>query len=202
MTFYRTQSSKKDVNGVIHEPKTDTTASVSSVDYGQSQRRTLSTQAHVVASHSLARLDDPWPQILTSLIQSSSDPICDRTSDESFHRLHASGSRKHSATHDRTVCGSITVEEIFSQTLVSLSWRDATLCNYVEQLWSCGQARTSGRCALSGKVIRKGDLIYRPRLRGKKSQSNDGEMILASELARLECRYSSARATKIETVGE
>ncbi|WP_429256640.1 DUF3331 domain-containing protein [Paraburkholderia sp. GAS334] len=51
-------------------------------------------------------------------------------------------------------------------------------------------ARSSGRCALSGKPIRGGDAIYRPRSRGRDMPSNGREMILASELARLQCANS------------
>ncbi len=61
----------------------------------------------------------------------------------------------------------VTVVEELSNSLFSLCWHDPTLCNYQEQVWSPCAARASGRCALSGKHISRGDSVYRPRLRGR-----------------------------------
>ncbi|MBC8752421.1 DUF3331 domain-containing protein [Paraburkholderia podalyriae] len=76
----------------------------------------------------------------------------------------------------------VTVVEELSNSLFVLRWRDATLCNYEEQVWSACLARASGCCALSGKHINLGDSVYRPRVRGRVIPLNRDAMILASEL--------------------
>jgi hypothetical protein len=65
-----------------------------------------------------------------------------------------------------------------------LGWHDPRLCSYEEQVWSPCLARTSGRCALSGKRIHLGDSVYRPRTRGRVMPLNGHVMILTSELVK------------------
>lgn len=148
------------------------------------------TSAHSIPDAVAVRSLDTWSQILATLGEYSSASM-DLTKKPD---ISASGrtrrSRRPAARPEGAPSSIITVVEKLSDTLVSLSWHDSTLCNYEEQVWTCGHARSSGRCALSGKPIRGGDEIYRPRSRGRDVPSNGTEMILASELARLQCANS------------
>ena len=146
---------------------------------------TLSTP-DAVAVRSL----DAWPQILATLGQYSSASMDLMNTPDIPVGARTLHSRRPAARLDWAPSSTITVIEKLSDTLVSLSWHDSTLCNYEEQLWSCDHARSSGRCALSGKPIRGGEPIYRPRSRGRDMPLNFREMILASELARLQCAHS------------
>ncbi|WP_405044826.1 DUF3331 domain-containing protein [Paraburkholderia sp. USG1] len=76
----------------------------------------------------------------------------------------------------------LTVLEHMANSRVCLSWHDPTLCNYEEQVWTPGLARRSGRCALSGAHIRRGDAVYRPQTRGSTPPANSDAMILTSAL--------------------
>lgn len=73
----------------------------------------------------------------------------------------------------------IDVMERLSESSVAVLWRDATRGRYGDQVWIVCRARTKGRCALSGAVIRRGDLVYKPRVRSA-APSNAAAMILAS----------------------
>jgi len=126
---------------------------------------------------------DPWSATLADLFRSSSPPDPNWVAPDPLAR----GSRR--AAHHRQSMNAelrtftVTVLEQLSNSLVALSWRDPTLCNYEEQMWSPGLARTSGRCALSGLHIRKGDPIYKPITRGRTVPLNCDAMILSSALA-------------------
>ncbi|WP_087725156.1 DUF3331 domain-containing protein [Pandoraea sp. PE-S2T-3] len=77
---------------------------------------------------------------------------------------------------------SIRVIERLPNSFVTLSWHDATLCNYEEQLWGATPAPRHGRCPMSGARIRKGTLVYMPRLTRKVPPLNVHAMILAEVL--------------------
>lgn len=59
-----------------------------------------------------------------------------------------------------------------------IAWRDPTECRYGEQRWRGGVARSRGTCALTGRIIRRGDAIYRPQRRVP-PPANAGAMILS-----------------------
>jgi hypothetical protein len=59
-----------------------------------------------------------------------------------------------------------------------IAWRDPTECRYGEQRWRGGVARAKGTCALTGRIIKRGDAIYRPQRRVP-PPANTGAMILA-----------------------
>ena len=125
---------------------------------------------------------DPWSATVANLFRSSSSPdpnwvAPDPLTPGSCRPAHHGQSR---GADLRTF--TVTVLEQLSNSLVALSWRDPTLCNYEEQMWSPGLARTSGRCALSGLHISKGDAIYKPITRGRTVPLNRDAMILSSAL--------------------
>jgi hypothetical protein len=68
-----------------------------------------------------------------------------------------------------------------SSSTATISWRDSTRCCYGDQIWHSSRARTPGVCALSGRPIRPGDAVYRPRL-GRPAPRNADAMILTSAL--------------------
>ncbi|GAB6852420.1 DUF3331 domain-containing protein [Paraburkholderia kururiensis] len=80
---------------------------------------------------------------------------------------------------------SLSVIERPTSTTVTIAWRDATHCSYGDQLWHVARARRSGICAMSGRAIRRGDLVYHPR-RSRPKPLNDGAMILASVLCEVD----------------
>ncbi|WP_425497899.1 DUF3331 domain-containing protein [Paraburkholderia ultramafica] len=79
----------------------------------------------------------------------------------------------------RTV--TVKLVERISERALTVNWRDATWCCYVEQRWSLGVACRRGRCALSGTVIRNGDRIFSPRT-GRCKPTNADAMMLASAI--------------------
>jgi len=72
----------------------------------------------------------------------------------------------------------ITVIERLSKDAVTVCWRDATSCCYGDQSWRASRSRTTGICAMSGKAIERGDLVFRPSRRV--AALNADAMILAS----------------------
>ena len=68
-----------------------------------------------------------------------------------------------------------------SRSTIVLSWRDPTGCRYGYQTWYKTVARRSGICAMSGASIRRGDMIFRPRLKGQRP-ANASAMVLAKHI--------------------
>ncbi|WP_082016719.1 DUF3331 domain-containing protein [Cupriavidus sp. IDO] len=60
----------------------------------------------------------------------------------------------------------VSLVEYKSVGTVVLSWRDATGASYGNQTWHRVHSLRSGVCALSGRAIRSGDLVFRPATRG------------------------------------
>jgi hypothetical protein len=87
----------------------------------------------------------------------------------------------------------VEVIERLSETLIAVRWQDATRCRYDDQVWIGCRARLKGRCALSGLVIRRDDLIYKPRVRSTKPV-NAAAMMLASAIDRMPVMAQKAEA--------
>ncbi|WP_158361684.1 DUF3331 domain-containing protein [Burkholderia pyrrocinia] len=77
----------------------------------------------------------------------------------------------------------IVLLEQLDATTISLSWHDATECNYEEQKWIVGKAARGGRCALSGRPINRGDSVFRPLSRRAARPRNAHSMIRADVIA-------------------
>jgi hypothetical protein len=82
--------------------------------------------------------------------------------------------------------------ERHSEDLVTVCCCDATTGRYGEQWWKLASARGRGVCALSGAIIRRGDRVYRPYMRGH-IPSNADWMVLASAMPE-DCREGVACA--------
>nr|WP_242665749.1 DUF3331 domain-containing protein [Paraburkholderia ginsengiterrae] len=50
-------------------------------------------------------------------------------------------------------------------TTAVVAWSDPTFCFYGDQVWRAGIARHQGICAISGRLIRRGDEVYKPSRR-------------------------------------
>lgn len=129
---------------------------------------------------------DPWARTVVALSMFSNPPR-ELPSESSFSDLHARRIRPR-AVNQQSPSFSLAVLEHVANSLVVISWHDPTLCNYEEQVWSPALARCSGRCALSGLRIVRGDPVYKPRTRGCVTPLNRHAMILSTELlkARIE----------------
>jgi hypothetical protein len=55
------------------------------------------------------------------------------------------------------------VVERLTKVTAAITWSDPTSCCYGYQLWQVSRARETGRCALTGEIIQRGDNVYRPR---------------------------------------
>nr|WP_310698818.1 DUF3331 domain-containing protein [Paraburkholderia sp. USG1] len=123
---------------------------------------------------------DPWLRTLAALQRFSEPP------DGSFSPFAQPEYRyppsRRAAGDSQMKTFNLTVLEHMANSRVCLSWHDPTLCNYEEQVWTPGLARRSGRCALSGAHIRRGDAVYRPQTRGSTPPANSDAMILTSAL--------------------
>jgi len=96
---------------------------------------------------------DPRSATLAALFRSSS-PLAPNWSASDPRARGSCRAAHHRQSRDAELrTFTVTVLEQLSSSLVALSWRDPALCNYEEQMWSSGFARTSGRCTLSGLHI-------------------------------------------------
>jgi len=137
---------------------------------------------------------DPWTQTLALLSQlcgGDARPAA-RERQTQVARMAGSASASAEASPVRAQPGnamrrsfSLSVLDRPTSTSVTIAWRDSTHCSYGDQLWLAARARSSGICAMSGRAIRRGDLVYQPR-RSRPRPLNDGAMILASVLREVE----------------
>ncbi|PCE22956.1 hypothetical protein BWP39_25060 [Paraburkholderia acidicola] len=66
---------------------------------------------------------------------------------------------------------------------VWMRWLEPGRCHYGEQRWAATVARGSGKCALTGAPIRRGDRIFRPT--GRPRPSNANVLILADQIVKI-----------------
>jgi hypothetical protein len=89
---------------------------------------------------------------------------------------------------DADVCGVapyrpfISSVERRSTSTIVVSWSDATRGRYLDQVWRAGYARAAGFCGLTGVPVRRGDVVFRPLLRGGVAPVNAFDMILAEHV--------------------
>lgn len=82
---------------------------------------------------------------------------------------------------ERRAARIVNVLDRLSDRTVTISWRDATMCHYNDQIWRLGVARRQGECALTGESVGVGEAIYRP-IPITPPPLNARAMILASAL--------------------
>jgi len=76
----------------------------------------------------------------------------------------------------------IAVVEWLSPATISVSWSDSCTGRYAEQIWCSGLARVGSVCALTGRAVRRGDRIFRPRIRQMRVPGNRDQVILAEAI--------------------
>ena len=110
----------------------------------------------------LTKPDDRWKQAINLLI------MLMRTDQESCPkrlipnvRVNVRGRFKQNECHNRAMWVRVTGRP--SSTTATVAWRDSTSGCYEDQIWRGVVARTSGVCAVSGRSIKRGDRVYRPR---------------------------------------
>lgn len=89
-----------------------------------------------------------------------------------------------------------------SKNTAIVSWFDPTVCRYGDQPWRASRARQSGTCAVTGRSIRRGDPVYRPRT-VRPCPLNANAMILAScvEYANAETMLLTAARNAAQQAG-
>lgn len=78
-------------------------------------------------------------------------------------------------------CVTVSLLDRPTSSTATISWSDSTRCCYGDQVWCASRARTEGVCAMSGRPIRRGDAVYRPRP-CRPAPRNAAAMILTSAL--------------------
>jgi hypothetical protein len=130
-----------------------------------------------------------WEQTLDLLARTSSKNTNGGDCDESEVRLdnYIPPQRRRARGVDcrAPLSAFVSILERCSPTMVSICWCDATSGRYGDQLWRLRVARSKAICALSGAIIRRGDLEYRPSVRGQ-CPANASHSILAEALEKLE----------------
>jgi hypothetical protein len=154
-------------------------------------RLTRSTSGDGASS---AKGPDPWATTLAAIHQFSapSDSMWNSPDLSSLPASAGKPRRPRETDGDDVRTFTVTVVEELPKAHFALRWHDPTLCNYEAQVWSPCSAPASGRCALSGKHIKLGDKVYRPRDRGRVKPLNGDAMILAREL--IKAHIAPARA--------
>jgi hypothetical protein len=123
---------------------------------------------------------DPWRQTIgmLSVMSGRTDPWVTRLAalhvrfERKTSRLMLAGERV-----DAKVC----LIDRPSSATATIAWHDATHCSYGDQLWHAARARVSGVCAMSGRAIRIGDEVFKPR-RCRPAPLNASAMIRADVL--------------------
>ncbi|WP_052405725.1 DUF3331 domain-containing protein [Paraburkholderia heleia] len=153
--------------------------------------RTQSRNMGAMTGDKLVLRPDPWEQTLLLLDRlCTKEPRAEtlnppeltrappRPDDGRCRKLR----EKRDTTRDAPCVAVITLLERLSPRTVALRWCSAS-CHYGYQIWVCAKARRAGVCAVSGKAIRRDDLIYRPYTRTLVVPVNVNAMIHSFALA-------------------
>jgi Domain of unknown function (DUF3331) len=125
----------------------------------------------------LANSDDRWNQAINLLItlMRADHASCPKRAIESPHGKGFARLRRREF-HCRAMWVRVTGRP--SSTTATVAWRDSTSGCYEDQIWRGVVARTSGVCAVSGRSIKRGDRVYRPRA-ARPAPTNANAMILS-----------------------
>lgn len=127
--------------------------------------------------------DDVVARTLLNVLDPSREQL-DLCAGRRLAALKARAPSAGSFANDPVVCASrrpaqIAVMERLSSSTISVSWSDPCCGHYTEQVWCHGLARACSRCALTGRAIRTGDRVFRPRAREIRVPVDQPQMILA-----------------------
>jgi len=164
----------------------------------RTRSRNRSANGGAAAGNKHAARPDPWEQTLLLLDRMcATEPQAQNTTPAELvpgpriaepHRYdgRCRKSRKIRPGCDATDAASsaavVTLLDRLSPRTVALRWCSAS-CHYGYQIWVCAKARQAGVCAVSGKAIRRGDIIYRPYTRTPVLPMNVNAMIHLAALA-------------------
>lgn len=120
-----------------------------------------------------ANFIDPWMQTIGLL------SLLSGVSGAGNRRAAASERRPQVATPLKGV--QVRLIDRPSRSTATIEWRDPTHCCYGDQVWRTSRARVAGVCAMSGRPVRPGDAVYKPRA-CRPMPINSDAMILRSVL--------------------
>lgn len=121
-----------------------------------------------------ANIIDPWMQTISLLsVPAGESKGCGSGLIEGNRARHVDGTALHGVR--------VSLLDRPTPSTATISWRDSTRCCYGDQVWCSSRARTEGVCAISGRPIRPGDAVYKPRP-CRPQPRNAGAMILTSAL--------------------
>jgi hypothetical protein len=123
-----------------------------------------------------ASFTDPWLQTigLLSVLSGNTDAAA---VDVATVAAHGGRKEAHLPVMGERFEVQVQVIDRPSQSTATVVWRDPTHCSYGDQVWHASRARVAGICAVSGRAIRPGDAIYKPRP-CRPAPLNVGAMIL------------------------
>jgi hypothetical protein len=120
---------------------------------------------------------DRWSQIVGGLRAVASKRLSARRQSLAYELRERDAAALHTAPHAPFI---VSVERRTTSTIV-VSWSDATRGRYQDQVWRAGYARAAGICGLTGMPVQRGDMVFRPLLRGV-APVNAFDMILAERV--------------------
>ena len=138
---------------------------------------TISASAHLSSTSRI----DPWPATIGRLLRIGETPISGAEKAPA-DRKAGPHPRNHTARLKRPWNAAVDVLDRLSACRVVVAWRDSTAGCYGSQIWQTSTAKTQDVCALSGREIESGALVYRPRMSSAMMPTNSGALILASVL--------------------
>lgn len=161
---------------------------------GDLATKSPSTVARARNPGAIPNLEDPWTRIVSGLLATNGSASAARRASALTQRPCRAASGLGSAApadrdHDLPLPQQnvrVSFVERFGARTVSLTWHDSTQACYGEQRWIRKIARSSGRCALTGMAVNRGDTVYSPASRPANRPLNSTQMILSSTLEGLE----------------
>lgn len=84
---------------------------------------------------------------------------------------------------DRAV-PTVQVIEVMNDRMIIVAWQDPTGGRYGYQTWTRVLARSDAVCALTGRSVKKGDAVFRPKNLRDRRPANADSVILAGQAKR------------------
>lgn len=141
---------------------------------------------------------DVWGQILRVLARvSSNNEQCNESELWKNADALAESWRSRSIGYGRSYSTVISILERYTPNSLSICWHDATLGRYGDQRWRLQIARRKTICAMTGRTIRRGDMVYGPHSK-QQCSANASHLILAEALDKLERNPHRQPAAKHE----
>lgn len=152
---------------------------------------------------SVEETGDAWLRTIGGLISFSQStasvgtndfakPFRGETPSDGAYRQKVRPFRLDSATGRRRPTAIIKIIERPTNSTLVVHWTDPGKCLYGYQIWRRTRATRRGYCALSGKPVRKHDVIFRPSWM-KSEPQNSGEVILEAAVYRMSDNCSEER---------